>query len=68
MHNNKISSQPKKANHHDRFFKSWYSDPAFAKELLQLVLTQTEQQAYDSHTFSPPPSGRGVGGWGISIS
>ena len=53
MHNNKISSQPKKANHHDRFFKRWYSDPAFAKELLQLVLTQKEQQAYDLSKLKP---------------
>ena len=53
MHNNKISSQPKKANHHDRFFKRWYSDPAFARELLQLVLTQKEQQAYDLSKLKP---------------
>ena len=53
MHNNKISSQPKKANHHDRFFKRWYSDPVFAKELLQLVLTQKEQKAYDLSKLKP---------------
>ena len=53
MHNNKISSQPKKANHHDRFFKRWYSEPAFARELLQLVLTQKEQQAYDLSKLKP---------------
>ena len=37
----------KKASPHDQFFKGWYSEPAFARELLKLIFTQEEQQAYD---------------------
>ena len=36
-----------KASPHDKFFKGWYSEPAFARELLQLIFTQEEQQVYD---------------------
>ena len=36
-----------KASPHDQFFKGWYSEPAFARELLQLIFTQEEQQVYD---------------------
>ena len=37
----------KKTSPHDQFFKGWYSEPAFARELLKLIFTQKEQQAYN---------------------
>ena len=32
---------------HDRFFKSFYSDPKLARELLSLIFSKKEAQAYD---------------------
>ena len=42
-------SQPikKSVNHHDMFFKSFYSDPAFALELFYLIFNKEELKACD---------------------
>ena len=36
-----------KASPHDKFFKGWYSEPAFARELLKLALHKKEQKDYN---------------------
>ena len=44
----KKSQQIKKSvNHHDMFFKSFYSDPAFALELFQFIFSKEELNACD---------------------
>ena len=37
----------KPVNHHDMFFKSFYSDPIFALELFQLIFNKEELKACD---------------------
>ena len=37
----------KTANHHDTFFKSFFSDPKLAFELFKLVLTEEELQTFN---------------------
>ena len=39
--------QPKQVNHHDVFFKDFYSDPTFALELFQLIFSKEELEAYN---------------------
>ena len=39
--------QPKQVNHHDMFFKDFYSDPTFALELFQLIFSKEELEAYN---------------------
>ena len=37
----------KPAFSHDKFFKAFFSNPKFARELLELVFSKAEAQAYD---------------------
>ena len=34
-------------NHHDQFFKTFFSEAGFAQELFQLIFSKEEQKAYD---------------------
>ena len=40
-------------NHHDMFFKSFYSKPDFALELFQLIFSKKEMKAYDWRHLKP---------------
>ena len=42
-----LPTKTKQANHHDVFFKDFYSQPSFALELFRLIFSQEELKAYD---------------------
>ena len=55
-------ARKKQASHHDKFFKSLYSNPDFALELFQLIFSKEEMKAYNWKKLKPEkdsfPEGR----------